>query len=367
VGIGTTISICTCMRHGLNPVDFKWMRCTFDSHTGTGKSGLHMIIVTGATGFIGSNIVADLNALGRTDLLLVDDLGTDGKWKNIAKRRFVDLVDYRKLEALLPTLRKADVVFHMGANSSTTSTDGDEIVKVNLRASMAWWNWCAATSTPLIYASSAATYGDGRQGFSDDESPQQLDCLAPLNLYGWSKHAFDKWAVERASEGNAPPQWAGMKFFNVYGPNEYHKGDMRSLVAKNTSLVANGDTLRLFKSHKEGYADGAQLRDFVYVKDCTSVMLWLMDNPTVSGLFNLGTGKARSFVDLMNAIGQAVERDVKVEFIDMPTSIRDTYQYFTEAGMQKLQSRGYDKAFFSIESGTADYVKNYLLQPDPYR
>jgi ADP-L-glycero-D-manno-heptose 6-epimerase len=312
--IGTTITVCAREHIGYNPLDFKQVRCTFDSHNGTGTSGLNMIIVTGATGFIGSNIVADLNARGRTDLLLVDDLGSEGKWKNIAKRRFVDLVDYRKLDALLPTLGKAEVVFHMGANSSTTSTDGDEIVNVNLRASMAWWNWCAATGTPLIYASSAATYGDGRQGFIDDEAPQELDRLAPLNLYGWSKHAFDKWAVERASEGNAPPQWAGMKFFNVYGPNEYHKGDMRSLVAKNTSLIEKGDVLRLFKSHKKGYADGAQLRDFVYVKDCTNVMLWLMDNHAVSGLFNLGTGKARSFVDLMNAIGHAVHKEVKVEF-----------------------------------------------------
>jgi ADP-L-glycero-D-manno-heptose 6-epimerase len=325
-----------------------------------------MIIVTGATGFIGSNIVSDLNARGRTDLLLVDDLGNQGKWKNIAKRRFLDLVDYRKLDTLLPTLAKADAVFHMGANSSTTSTDGDEILEVNLHASMAWWKWCAQTQTPLIYASSAATYGDGAQGFDDNQSPQALDKLAPLNLYGWSKHAFDKWAVERASEGKAPPQWAGMKFFNVYGPNEYHKGDMRSLVAKNTELIARGETLRLFKSHKDGYADGAQLRDFVYVKDCTSVMMWLMDNPSVSGLFNLGTGHARSFVDLMNAIGAAMSKPVNIEFVDMPESIRHNYQYFTQAGMNKLKSKGYDKAFHSIEKGTTDYVVNYLLQQDKY-
>ncbi len=227
-----------------------------------------MIIVTGATGFIGSNIVADLNARGRTDLLLVDDLGTQGKWKNIAKRRFADLVDYRQLDSLLPKLDRADAVFHMGANSSTTSTDGDEILRVNLQASMTWWKWCTNTQTPFIYASSAATYGDGAQGFNDDQSPEALDRLAPLNLYGWSKHQFDKWAVERATEGKAPPQWAGLKFFNVYGPNEYHKGDMQSLVGKNTALIARGETIRLFKSHKEGYVDGGQLRDFVYVKDC---------------------------------------------------------------------------------------------------
>jgi ADP-L-glycero-D-manno-heptose 6-epimerase len=198
-----------------------------------------MIIITGATGFIGSNIVADLNARGRTDLLLVDDLGTQARWKNVAKRRFLDLVDYRNLDALLARLpTQADAVFHMGANSSTTSTDGDEILRVNLHASIFWWNWCTRTETPFIYASSAATYGDGRQGFDDAQTLEALGELSPLNLYGWSKHQFDKWAVERATEGKHPPQWAGMKFFNVYGPNEYQKGDMRSLVAKNTDLIA---------------------------------------------------------------------------------------------------------------------------------
>jgi ADP-L-glycero-D-manno-heptose 6-epimerase len=326
-----------------------------------------MIIVTGATGFIGSNIVADLNARGRTDLLLVDDLGTQGKWKNIAKRRFVDLVDYRELGTLLPTLTQADAVFHMGANSSTTSTDGDEILRVNLHATMAWWKWCTHTGTPFIYASSAATYGDGAQGFDDNQSPDALDKLAPLNLYGWSKHQFDKWAVERAAEGKAPPQWAGLKFFNVYGPNEYHKGDMRSLVAKNTELIARGEIIRLFKSHKDGYADGAQLRDFVYVKDCTSVMMWLMEHREVSGVFNLGTGQARSFVDLMQAIGTALGKPVNIEFVDMPESIRPNYQYFTEAKMAKLKSAGYPHAGHSLEQGVADYVGRYLTQADVYR
>lgn len=327
-----------------------------------------MIIITGATGFIGSNIVADLNARGRTDLLLVDDLGSEGKWKNIAKRRFLDLVDYRDLDTLLARLpAQADAVFHMGANSSTTSIDGDEILRVNLHASMFWWNWCTRTGTPLIYASSAATYGDGSQGFNDDQSPDTLDQLAPLNLYGWSKHQFDKWAVERAAEGHCPPQWAGMKFFNVYGPNEYHKGDMRSLVAKNTELIARGETIRLFKSHQEGYADGAQLRDFVYVKDCTAVMLWLMDHPKVSGLFNLGTGKARSFVDLMNAIGAALDKPVKIEFVDMPESIRPNYQYFTEARMDKLVRSGYCLPFYELDGGVRDYVTMYLLKQDQSR
>jgi ADP-L-glycero-D-manno-heptose 6-epimerase len=327
-----------------------------------------MIIITGATGFIGSNIVADLNARGRTDLLLVDDLGTQSKWKNIAKRRFLDLIDYRDIDVLLRRLpTKADAVFHMGANSSTTSTDGDEILSVNLHASMFWWNWCTRTATPLIYASSAATYGDGSQKFNDDQNLEALEKLAPLNLYGWSKHQFDKWAVERAGEGNCPPQWAGMKFFNVYGPNEYHKGDMRSLVAKNTELIAHGETIKLFKSYKDGYADGAQLRDFVYVKDCTAVMLWLMENSKSSGLFNMGTGKARSFVDLMNAIGSALGQKVNIDFVDMPESIRPNYQYFTESNSKKLNSLGVLARAHSLEDGVCDYVSSYLSKVDQYR
>ena len=327
-----------------------------------------MIIITGATGFIGSNIVADLNARGRTDLLLVDDLGTQGKWKNIAKRRFLDLVNYRDFDLMLTRLPdKADIVFHMGANSCTTVSDGDEILRFNLHASMFWWNWCTRTCTPLIYASSAATYGNGNHGFNDDLNLNDLEKLAPINLYGWSKHQFDKWAVERASEGNSPPLWAGLKFFNVYGPNEYHKGDMRSLIAKNTELIARGETIKLFKSHNAGYADGAQLRDFIYIKDCTAAMLWLMENSKTSGIFNIGTGKARSFIDLMQAIGSAVNQKVNIDFIDMPESIRPNYQYFTESNNEKLNSLGELSRAHSLEEGVFDYINSYLRQIDRYR
>jgi ADP-L-glycero-D-manno-heptose 6-epimerase len=326
-----------------------------------------LIIVTGATGFIGSNIVADLNALGRTDIVLVDDLGTQGKWKNIAKRRFADLVLPSELEALLATLSGADVVYHMGANSSTTVTDGDSILDTNFRASKKLWEWCTTTRTPFLYASSAATYGDGAQGFRDDQSLDALDALRPLNLYGWSKHAFDKWAVERAEQGAAPPQWCGLKFFNVYGPNEQHKGDMRSLVAKNTPAVAQDTPLKLFKSYRPDFADGQQLRDFVYVKDCTRVMLWLASQPSISGIFNLGTGQARSFVDLVQAIGAALNKPVEIEFVEMPDSIRANYQYFTQASMDKLVQAGYQEPFHSLEDGVADYVSRYLVQADSYR
>lgn len=326
-----------------------------------------MIIVTGATGFIGSNIVADLNEAGRSDIILVDDIGSHGKWKNIAKRRFQDVVLPAELDTLLEKLPGGDVVYHMGANSSTTATDGDAILLGNFRTSKHLWEWCARTRTPLIYASSAATYGDGARGFVDDSAVDALDGLRPLNLYGWSKHAFDKWAVAQSAAGSAPPQWCGLKFFNVYGPNENHKGDMRSLVAKNTAAVAAGQTIQLFKSHREDFADGQQLRDFVYVKDCTRVMQWLVGKPKISGIFNLGTGRARSFVDLINAVGTALNKPVNIEFIDMPEAIRTNYQYFTQADMQKLRGCGYAESFYSLEDGVADYVRQYLRQPDIYR
>jgi ADP-L-glycero-D-manno-heptose 6-epimerase len=326
-----------------------------------------MIIVTGATGFIGSNIVADLNEQGRDDLVLVDDLGSQGKWLNIAKRRFHDLVLPSESNALFANLPGAEAVFHMGANSSTTVVDGDEILLKNFRSSKLWWEWCVRTHTPLIYASSAATYGDGVTGFEDDQSRAALDALRPLNLYGWSKHAFDRWAVAQSEAGSAPPQWCGLKFFNVYGPNEHHKGEMRSLVAKNTARISAGEPIPLFKSHRAGFRDGEQLRDFVYVKDCTRVMLWLAAQPQVSGLFNLGTGQARSFLDLMQATGTALHKPVNVEFVDMPETIRVNYQYFTQASMNKLRQAGYAQPCFTLEAGVADYVGQYLTQSDSYR
>ncbi len=326
-----------------------------------------MIIITGATGFIGSNIVAELNAAGRSDIILVDDLGSQAKWKNIAKRRFQDLVLPAELESLLRKLPGGDLVYHMGANSSTTVTDGDAILLNNFRTSKHLWEWCSHTRTPLIYASSAATYGSGAQGFKDDQALEALDALRPLNLYGWSKHAFDKWAVEQSQQGSAPPQWCGLKFFNVYGPNENHKGDMRSLVCKNAGPVAERQAIKLFKSHRADFADGQQLRDFVYVKDCTRVMLWLAGQPQVSGLFNLGTGLARSFVDLVRAVGAALNEPVNIEFIDMPEAIRANYQYFTQAEMGKLRAVGYDQGFSTLEAGVADYVRQYLTQADMYR
>ena len=332
-----------------------------------------MIIVTGASGFIGSNVVADLNAVGRTDLMLIDTLGMESKWKNIAKRRFEDILPPGELPALLSKLSGCECVYHLGANSSTTAVNGDEVWSSNFRTSKILWEWCSATGTPFIYASSAATYGDGAAGFDDDESTAAMDALRPLNLYGWSKHAFDKWAVAHASAGHAPPRWCGLKFFNVYGPNESHKGEMRSLVSKNTPRIAAGEPVRLFKSYLQGFADGEQLRDFIYVKDCTRVMLWLagqtsVDRKTsVNGIYNLGTGQARSFLALVHAIGKALNLEVQVEFVEMPEAIRPNYQYFTQARMAKLCDAGYPAAFHSLEAGVADYVLEYLVKPDIYR
>jgi ADP-L-glycero-D-manno-heptose 6-epimerase len=327
-----------------------------------------MIIVTGGAGFIGSNLVAELNDGGRSDIIIVDELGSSSKWRNIAKRRFHDIVFPSELDKLLSATRAVDAVFHMGANSSTTAVDADDIIRTNLRPSMAWWNWCSRTRTPLIYASSAATYGDGANGFDDTDSIEELTKLQPLSLYGWSKHAFDLWARQEAAKGNEPPRWAGLKFFNVYGPNEYHKGDMQSLVAKNTTRVRAGSVVTLFKSYRPGIADGEQLRDFVYVKDCLQAMLQLAQNSNVmNGLYNLGTGAARSFNDLIRAIGRALGVEPRIEYRDMPLEIRANYQYFTRARMQKLSNAGLALFSSSLEDGVCDYVQTYLARADKYR
>ncbi len=326
-----------------------------------------MILVTGGAGFIGSNVCADLEAAGRGDVVVADRLGREGKWRNIAKRNLRDVIFPEEIEGWLAGRRGVDAVIHMGADSSTTAVDGDDILRNNFRLSTRLWDWCAASRTPLIYASSAATYGDGALGFADDAAPEALARLRPLNLYGWSKHLFDRWALARAAEGHAPPRWAGLKFFNVFGPNEDHKGDMRSLVAKTARTIAAGEAVTLFRSHRPDCADGEQRRDFVYVKDCCAAVAWLMDGPPVSGLFNLGTGRARSFQDLMLAVGAALGVEVRIRYADMPEAIRGQYQYFTEARMEKLRAAGFDRPFATLEDSVADYVRGYLMAADPHR
>jgi ADP-L-glycero-D-manno-heptose 6-epimerase len=266
--------------------------------------------------------------------------------------------------------RRADdveYVYHLGAISSTTETDADRIVRTNVTLSQRLWTWCSRHSVPFVYASSAATYGDGSAGFDDDESPTALARLRPLNAYGWSKHVFDRWVARKVTtNGPRPSQWAGLKFFNVYGPNEYHKGEMRSVVTKAHPTAAAGEPVTLFRSHHPDFPDGGQKRDFVYVVDCVDVMTWLFENRQVSGLFNVGSGRAQSWLELMAALFDAVGRELRVSWVDTPLEIRDRYQYFTEANMEKLRSAGYPGGFASVEEGVADYVTRFLSASDPY-
>ena len=326
-----------------------------------------MLLVTGGAGFIGSNVVASLNEAGRSDIAVNDHLGTDDKWRNLSKRQLADVVAPAELFDWLDN-RKLDAVIHLGAISDTKAADADLVIETNFRLSLRLLDWCTSTRTRFIYASSAATYGDGAEGFDDDASPDALKRLRPLNLYGWSKYLFDFVVAERSAKGEAlPPQWAGLKFFNVFGPNEYHKGDMMSLVAKRFDDAKAGRTVHLFKSDRDGIADGDQKRDFIYVDDAVAVVRWLVETPTVSGLFNVGTGTARSFRDLVAAMFRAVGREPDIEYIDMPSAIRDRYQYFTESKVEKLRRAGYNGGWTQLEEAVGLYVSRFLDRPDRYR
>jgi ADP-L-glycero-D-manno-heptose 6-epimerase len=326
-----------------------------------------MIIVTGGAGFIGSNLVAALEARGER-VVVCDWLGKDNKWRNIAKRDLEAVIAPEMLgDYLLQYKDEITTIFHMGAISSTTETDVDLIIDNNFRLSCALWNWCKEQQKSLIYASSAATYGDGHSGFSDDESIGGLSKLLPLNPYGWSKHLFDRWIARKKSLGNGgPAQCAGLKFFNVYGPNEYHKGSMRSVVDQIYPFAVKGQAFQLFKSHHPDYVDGGQLRDFVWVGDCIKVMLWLHENPKINGLFNLGTGKARSFADLAAATYNASSQTPNITYRPMPDELQGKYQYFTQADMTKLRNHGFTPAFTELEEGIKLYVQNYLAKDDKY-
>ena len=327
-----------------------------------------MIIVTGGAGFIGSYLVKELEVRGARDIVVCDLLGTDDKWKNIAKRELADLIPPDELPAFLnDNAGDIETVFHMGAISNTTECDADLIVRSNIRLSMNLWDWCAANNTNLIYASSAATYGDGNQGFEGADTINGLAKLRPMNAYGWSKHAFDRRIARIVSEnGPRPPHWAGLKFFNVYGPNEYHKGGMISVALKNFREIEKTGKAVLFRSHNPDYPDGGQKRDFVWVGDCVDIALWLEDNPSAQGIFNVGTGEARTFEDLARSVFTAMSRDVDIEFVDTPEAIRDRYQYFTQADMSRLRDAGYDRPATSLEDGVRQYVGDYLTAEDPY-
>ncbi len=320
-----------------------------------------MILVTGGAGFIGSNLQAALAAAGRATAI-VDTLGADAKWRNIARHPPEVLVAPAALAGFLDRRRALEAVVHLGAVSDTTARDADGVWATNVALSEHLLDWCAATATPFIYASSAATYGDGGRGFAPETTE-----LAPLNLYGWSKHVFDGRVAARRRAGHAmPPQCVGLKFFNVYGPNEYHKGHMVSVVKRKWDEVREGRAPTLFRSDRPDVAHGAQARDFIHVDDCVSIVLWLLAHPRVSGLFNAGTGRARTYLDLAHAVCDAAGVARAVEFVDMPASLRGQYQSFTEAPMEALARAGYDAPFITLERGIERYVRSYLATPDPY-
>ena len=329
-----------------------------------------IIVVTGGAGFIGSNIVARLCAEDRRDIVVCDRLeeAALGKWKNIAKHPIADFWQPEELfEQLERHADRIEAVVHMGAISSTTEPDADLILRTNFTLSRDLWDWCTIRDARLIYASSAATYGDGEAGFNDDDDAESLAQLRPLNAYGYSKMLFDQHAVRQADRGQAPRQWVGLKFFNVYGPNEGHKGSMKSVVAQIWPKVVAGETVSLFRSHNPNYADGGQLRDFVYVDDVVDIVEFLLQSPEVSGIFNAGSGQARSFADLARATFSAAGKPASIDYIDMPEVIRDRYQYFTQARMDRIRAAGFEGQSTPLEEGVRRYVQDFLSKPDPYR
>jgi ADP-L-glycero-D-manno-heptose 6-epimerase len=318
-----------------------------------------MIVVTGGAGFIGSAIVWKLNQLGKTNIIIVDELGKDEKWKNLVGLKYEDFVN--KLEFIEQILDdvipyNVEAIIHMGANSSTTEKDADHLMDNNYHYTMELAKYCVEKHTRFIYASSAATYGDGSLGFEDDES--KLETLRPLNMYGYSKQLFDLWA----KRNNISDRIVGIKYFNVYGPNEYHKGDMRSVVHKAFEQVRDTGKVRLFKSLNPKYKDGEQMRDFVYIKDAIDMTLYFLDNPDKNGIFNVGAGKARTWNDLVSCLFNAVGKPVNIEYIVLPSYLAEKYQYFTEANLSKITNAGYKQPTVSLEDGVTDYVKNYLLK-----
>jgi ADP-L-glycero-D-manno-heptose 6-epimerase len=318
-----------------------------------------MIVVTGGAGFIGSAIVWKLNQLGKTNIIIVDELGKDDKWKNLVGLKYEDFVN--KLEFIEQILDdvipyNVEAIIHMGANSSTTEKDADHLLDNNYNYTKELAKYCVEKNVRLIYASSAATYGDGAFGFEDDES--KIETLRPLNMYGYSKQLFDLWA----KRNSISDQIVGIKYFNVYGPNEYHKGDMRSVVHKAFEQVRDNGKVKLFKSLNPKYKDGEQMRDFVYIKDAVDMTLYFLNNKSKNGIFNVGAGKARTWNDLVTSLFNAVGKPLNIEYIDLPPHLAEKYQYFTEANLTKIKNAGYNQATTSLEDGVSDYVKNYLLK-----
>jgi ADP-L-glycero-D-manno-heptose 6-epimerase len=323
-----------------------------------------MIIVTGGAGFIGSAFIWHLNQQGIYDILVVDELGTENKWLNLSKLKFTNIIHIDELFDVLKVTKNIERVMHMGACSTTTEMDADYLMRNNVHYSMHLFNYCVERQIPFVYASSAATYGAGEHGYSDDY--KTVERLVPINKYGFSKHIFDRWVLQQRE---LPPAWAGLKFFNVYGPQEYHKGAQASVVYHAFPQIEEKGALRLFKSYKDGIAHGDQKRDFVYVKDVVKVMYHCLYKltPATSGIFNVGTGQARTFADLGRSVFKALKQEPKFEWIDMPPALQNQYQYFTQAtGERLIKVCGYDGGFVSLEEGIMDYVLNYLRKEDRY-
>ena len=336
-----------------------------------------VILVTGAAGFIGSCMVGYLNRKGYHNIIIVDEFGDENKKHNYEDKKIIARVDRNELfDWLISHPMQIDFIFHLGARTDTTEFDYSILEKLNVEYSQKIWNYCVEKNIPLVYASSAATYGSGELGYKDDH--QLPFKLSPLNPYGRSKNELDKWAIKRSQESgvgsqkSAPPFWCGLKFFNVYGPNEYHKGRMASVIFHSFNQIKITGKVKLFRSHKPEYKDGEQLRDFVYVKDVVDICYWLMNKSKepaeapASGLYNLGTGKARTFKDLVTTIFRSLNKEPVIEFIDIPADIRDKYQYFTEADMTKIRNAGYKGEFYSLEEGVDTYVKNFLIDNKYY-
>jgi len=326
------------------------------------------ILVTGGGGFVGSNLVAALIARASHHVVVCDHFGTSEKWRNLGKHAPFEIIPPEQMFEWLEFNRQhIDMVYHLGGKASTTEKDIDLILKNNTGLSLRLWRWCNARSIRLIYASSYSTYGDGTQGFDDNVGLTYMHSLKPMSGYGWSKHVFDTHIAGAVARGEAQlPQWAGLKLFNVYGPNEYHKGDQKSVVSAVALHAIQGGIVRLFRSYNPQYPDGGQKRDMIYVKDVVKVMLWFLDNPKTSGLFNIGTGKAATFNDMAGAIFTALGRPTNIHYIDMPEELVKKYQYFTEAKIDRLRAAGYKDEFTPIDVGIKDYVQNYLLKPDQY-
>jgi len=326
-----------------------------------------MIILTGGGGMIGSMIAWHLNTqMNFDDFVIVDDLINEQQENNFNKRKFIEYIAKDDLKKYLNGKKNVSAVIHMGAISATTESNFNRLLQSNIRFSQALWHWCAENKVPFIYASSAATYGDGSVGYDDDES--ELDKLNPLNAYGYSKHFFDRWIqLELSKNQPTPPQWCGLKFFNVYGPNEYHKGRMASVVFHAFNQFKETNQIKLFKSEHPSYADGMQVRDFIYVKDAVKIIIFFLNNNNFSGLYNAGTGNAETFKALAEALlintkGQPDD----IKYIEMPNDLKGKYQYYTQATMNKINSIGFNDNFMNLKEGVTDYLENYLLTSDRY-